>query len=62
MIENGEVVRPARNLRFTESVLTALKGTTLLGKERRTFFDGGSAVTAPSVAVRSFRFTSATLF
>jgi len=62
VIENGEVVRPARNLRFTESVLTALRGATLLGKARRTYFDGGSAVTAPSMAVRSFRFTSATLF
>ena len=62
VIEKGEVVRPARNLRFTESVLTALKGVTFLGKERRTYFDDGSAVTAPSLAVGSFRFTSATLF
>jgi len=62
VIENGELVRPARNLRFTESVLTALKGITLLGRERRTYFDDGSAVTAPPVAVRAFRFTSATLF
>jgi predicted Zn-dependent protease len=62
VIENGKVVHPARNLRFTESVLTALKGVTLLGKERRTYFEDGSAVTAPSLAVGSFRFTSATLF
>ncbi len=62
VIENGEVALPARNLRFTESVLTALKGVTFLGKDRRTYFDDGSAVTAPSLAVGSFRFTSATLF
>ena len=62
VIENGKVVHPARNLRFTESVLTALKGVTLLGKERRTYFEDGSAVTAPALAVGSFRFTSATLF
>jgi PmbA protein len=62
VIENGELVRPARNLRFTESVLTALRGITLLGKERRVYSDGGGVVTAPSVATGSFRFTSATLF
>lgn len=61
VIENGEVVRPARNLRFTESVLTALAGISLLGKYRRTY-SGDGAVTAPSLATRAFRFTSATLF
>lgn len=62
VIENGHVVRPARNLRFTESVLTALRGITLIGKDRRIYYDGGGAVTAPPLAVGSFRFTSATLF
>lgn len=62
VIEDGELVRPARNLRFTESVLTAIKGITLLGKERRAYSDGGGVVTAPSLATGSFRFTSATLF
>jgi len=62
VIENGEVAGPARNLRFTESVLDAIAGITLLGKERRAYSDGGGAVTAPSIATRSFRFTSATLF
>ena len=62
VIENGEVARPARNLRFTESVLTALRGVTLLGKDRRIYYEGGGAVTAPAVALGAFRFTSATLF
>lgn len=64
VIERGEVTRPARNLRFTESVLRAVAGTTLLGKDRRIYSSerGGGCVTAPSMAVRSFRFTSATLF
>jgi len=64
VIDRGEVVGPARNLRFTESVLTAIAGTTLLGKERRTYAGErpGGSVTAPAMAVRSFRFTSATLF
>jgi PmbA protein len=63
-IEKGEVVGPARNLRFTESVLTILRGIELLGRDRRIYSDevGGSSVAAPSAAVRSMRFTSATLF
>jgi PmbA protein len=64
VIENGEIARPARNLRFTESVLTAIAGISLIGKDRRIYASerGGGAVTAPSIATRSFRFTSATLF
>jgi len=61
-IENGEVARPVRNLRFTESILTALAGVQRLGKERRIYSEGGESVTAPAAAVGSFRFTSATLF
>jgi len=61
VIENGELTEPARNLRFTESVLTALAGVTLLGKERR-IYSGDGNVTTPALATRSFRFTSATLF
>jgi len=63
-IERGEVVGPARNLRFTDSVLTLLKGIELLGRERRIYAGerGMSCYTTPSAAVRSFRFTSATLF
>ena len=61
-IENGEVARPVRNLRFTESLLTALDGVRLLGKERRIYSEGGESVTAPAAALASFRFTSATLF
>ena len=63
-IDHGEVVGPVRNLRFTESLLTMLKGIELLGRQRRIYSDerGGGCVTTPSASVRSFRFTSATLF
>ena len=61
VIEDGKIARPARNLRFTESVLTALAGVTALGKERRIYSSDGT-VTAPALATRAFRFTSATLF
>jgi len=61
-IEHGEVARPARNLRFTESVLASLASLRLLGKERRIYSEGGDCATAPAVALGAFRFTSATLF
>jgi len=62
VIENGQVDRPARNLRFTESVLTAMAGITLIGKHRRTLSSDGSAVTTAPLSTGAFRFTSATLF
>lgn len=63
-IDRGEIVGPARNLRFTESVLTALKGIELLGREPRTHSSerGGASAAVPSALLGSFRFTSATLF
>jgi PmbA protein len=63
-IEQGEIAGPVRNLRFTESLLTLLKGITLLGRERRVYPSERalSVVTAPAAAVKSFRFTSTTLF
>jgi PmbA protein len=63
-IERGEVVGPVRNLRFTDSVLTLLKGIELIGRERRIYAGerGMSCYTTAAAAVRSFRFTSATLF
>ncbi len=63
-IERGEIAGPARNLRFTDSVVAALRGVELVGRARRIYGSerGGSAVTCPALATRSFRFTSATLF
>ncbi len=64
-IEKGEVVGPARNLRFTESVIGALRGTELLGRTRRIHNSderGAFSSTCPALLTKSFRFTSATLF
>jgi PmbA protein len=64
-IERGEIAGPVRNLRFTESVLTALAGAELWGRSRRCYSDdderGGVVVTAPPMVLRGFRFTSATV-
>jgi predicted Zn-dependent protease len=63
-IENGEIVGPVRNLRFTQSILSALAGVELLGKERRRYADerGFSSATCPAAVAGEFSFTSATLF
>jgi len=63
-IEHGEIVGPARNLRFTQSVLETIRDTELLGRELRFTGSerGGAAATVPDLVSRSFRFTSATLF
>jgi PmbA protein len=63
-IDHGEIVGPARNLRFTDSVVSLLRGAELLGRSRRMYADerGGLAMMCPAILTGSFRFTSATLF
>ena len=63
-IAKGKVVAPVRNLRFTESVLTVLKGIEALGREERCYSSerGFSAVTCPAAVLKRFAFTSATIF
>ena len=60
LVENGEVVGPVRNLRFTMSYLDALANVEAVSRERRCVrgFLGGSVV--PSVRLSSFSFTGAT--
>ena len=63
-IENGEVVGPVRNLRFTESLRTLLAGVEGIGRETRTYSGerGQISQTVPALSAREFRFTSATVF
>ncbi len=58
LIEHGEVARPVRNLRFTQSILEALSNTTMIGRETELaseFFFSASRV--PALRVEGFRFT-----
>ena len=57
LIENGEVTRPVKNLRFTESVLDAWSGLLALGSERRLLEGWDDAVLAPAMRLARFRFT-----
>jgi predicted Zn-dependent protease len=63
LIENGEVTRAVRNLRFTESLVRALSRVTGIGREREVagaLFDG--EIVAPALRIEGFRFTSSTDF
>jgi predicted Zn-dependent protease len=67
LIENGEIVAPVKNLRFTQSILEAFGEAEAISREavltREAFleyFIGGMRV--PALKLRKFAFTSATEF
>jgi predicted Zn-dependent protease len=62
LIENGEVTRPVKNLRFNQAVLEAWQHATLGDKTRlQKGFLFGSA-SAPAARIERFNFASATSF
>jgi len=63
LIENGEVTKPVKNMRFTESTLRALSNVELISKDRiyaQAFFGGGFLV--PAMKITKFNFSSETKF
>jgi predicted Zn-dependent protease len=63
LIEHGEIARPVKNLRFTQSVLAALNSVEAIGRETVLLgedFFGASRV--PALKVGRFRFSGATEF
>lgn len=62
-IENGRLVHPVKNLRFTQSYVQALADVDLIGRETRLlqseFAPGG--VFAPAVKIKAFHFTGMTV-
>lgn len=64
LIEGGEVTRPLKNLRFTESVLKALSRVSAIARERRVCSEGTvysrrfvTGTVAPAVKIDGFNFT-----
>ncbi len=58
LIEDGEIAQPVKNLRFTQSILEALSGTEMIGRETELaseFFFSASRV--PALKVDSFNFS-----
>jgi PmbA protein len=64
LVEEGEVKRPIKNLRFTESVLKALSRVSAISKDRRICSEGTvysrrfvTGVVAPAIKVDGFNFS-----
>jgi len=58
LIENGEVSHPVQNFRFTQSIIEALKATSMVGRESQIaseFFFSASRV--PALKIDRFQFT-----
>jgi predicted Zn-dependent protease len=60
LVEDGRVVGPVRNLRFTQSYLEALAGVEAVGAERRLLRGMLGPTLVPSVRIGSFTFTGVT--
>jgi len=56
LIENGEISKPIMNLRFTDSMLSALKDILMIGKKLERIDD----TTTPAIKLRKLRFTGTT--
>ncbi|SRR5581483_9475513 len=57
LIERGELTRPIRNFRFTQSALGALANTRRVSRERLLYSEGFGASLVPALVVDGFRFT-----
>ena len=60
LVEDGRIVGPVKNLRYTQSYLDALAGVEAVGSERRSLrgFLGGAV--APALRIASWTFTGGT--
>jgi PmbA protein len=58
LIENGEITKPVMNLRYTDSMLSALKEIPMIGRELEIVDD----VTSPSMKLKKLRFTGTTQY
>ncbi len=62
LVEKGEVRRPVKNLRFTQSYIDALNGVQMIGKTARLRDSEMAYNVAPALKLARFNFTGATEF
>ncbi len=64
LIENGQITRPLKNLRFTQSVLEAFSQVEMLGSKLKMLKHGWGnfATCAPAAKIHGFQFTGTTEF
>jgi PmbA protein len=60
LVEDGKIVAPVRNLRFTQSYLDAAAGVTAVASERRTLKGFLGGVVVPAVRIDGWTFTGTT--
>lgn len=60
LIENGEIVAPVRNLRFTQSYLEALNNVDLIGRDTKLVRDMSAANRVPDLKISRWAFTGTT--
>jgi PmbA protein len=60
LVEDGRIVGPVRNLRYTQSYLAALAGTVAVGRERKTLRGFLGGVVVPAVRLDNWTFTGGT--
>ncbi len=60
LVEGGKIVGPVKNLRYTQSYLTALAGTVAVASERRTLKGDLGGVVVPAVRIDNWTFTGGT--
>ena len=62
LIENGQITRPLRNLRFTQSILDAFSRAEMLGSELKLVARGSFGICVPAAKIHGFQFTGTTEF
>ena len=64
LIEKGQITRPLKNLRFTQSILEAFSRAEMLGAELKLLKAGwgNMATCAPAALIHGFNFTGTTEF
>ncbi len=60
LVEDGKIVGPVKNLRYTQSYLTALAGTVAVSRERKTLKGFLGGVVTPAVRIDGWTFTGGT--
>jgi PmbA protein len=62
LIEDGRIVAPVHNLRFTQSYLEAMNNVEAIGSESRLMPSFGGCCRVPALKIRGWNFTGATQF
>jgi predicted Zn-dependent protease len=60
LIENGEITRPIKNMRFTQSYLEAMNNIEMIGKDSKYLRNWNGSYSVPTVKIAKWNFTSTT--